>query len=548
MSDKIKKTLVGIIIVIIILFIGIIIAFLLIRPKINISIINNDSRAEIMLLNSNIVKIYNKKNTLKKEPVSLSVESSSDDEIGFNLYISLDDSTIDLSQIKYIITNNNSKDVIMTGTLKEGKIFNSIIPSVGLIAYDIYFYTENNSFNFKDNINLNLYIETYNRTATYLNDYIKGLYTIDGANNIYYHDGQGNYENALLEAEDNSYRYSGGDYILTEKAKREGFNMVNSIGDEPGIINYYCGDKIDAYLCNDGTENIRLGYNNKRVFDNYNEVIKQAIKDGYLKNNNVNNFVCFGSYSATCDNNDLYRIIGVFDDKVKLVKYDYATIEQLGTNGNYENNYKDASGDIFIYYRGHDSLENIGVYNFNEEYNYDLKSSDFINVNLNTNYLNYLGDNWANLIDKTNWKIYEFNYYEQNNSDLNKDTKEIFELEKNVINTYNAKVALMNASDYLYAAHPSNWSYFASGDDTINYGYSINNNWIYNGFNEALIGAVKATHENLTLMFQLRIFYGGIVSFFPTDLPLPVRQTFYLKENVEYVGGIGSINNPIRIM
>ena len=104
MSDKIKKTLVGIIIVIIILFIGIIIAFLLIRPKINISIINNDSRAEIMLLNSNIVKIYNKKNTLKKEPVSLSVESSSDDEIGFNLYISLDDSTIDLSQIKYIIT------------------------------------------------------------------------------------------------------------------------------------------------------------------------------------------------------------------------------------------------------------------------------------------------------------------------------------------------------------------------------------------------------------------------------------------------------------
>ena len=57
MSDKIKKTLVGIIIVIIILFIGIIIAFLLIRPKINISIINNDSRAEIILLNSNIVKI-----------------------------------------------------------------------------------------------------------------------------------------------------------------------------------------------------------------------------------------------------------------------------------------------------------------------------------------------------------------------------------------------------------------------------------------------------------------------------------------------------------
>ena len=42
-----------------------------------------------------------------------------------------------------------------------------------------------------------------------LSEYIKGLYTIDGENNLYYHDGQGNYTNSNLEAGDFSYRYSG---------------------------------------------------------------------------------------------------------------------------------------------------------------------------------------------------------------------------------------------------------------------------------------------------------------------------------------------------
>jgi len=51
--------------------------------------------------------------------------------------------------------------------------------------------------------------------------------------------------------------------------------------------------------------------------------------------NTVNNFVCFGSDEENCPNDNLYRIIGVFDNQVKLIKYDYATKEQLGTGGDY---------------------------------------------------------------------------------------------------------------------------------------------------------------------------------------------------------------------
>ena len=58
----------------------------------------------------------------------------------------------------------------------------------------------------------------------------------------------------------------------------------------------------------------------------------------------VNNFVCFGSTTNPCPTDNLYRIIGVFDENyhgvtgkqlVKLIKYDYANSNLLGTDGDY---------------------------------------------------------------------------------------------------------------------------------------------------------------------------------------------------------------------
>ena len=74
----------------------------------------------------------------------------------------------------------------------------------------------------------------------------------------------------------------------------------------------------------------------------------------------VNNFVCFGSTTNPCPTDNLYRIIGVFEDKVKLIKYDYATSALLGTNGDY---YEDvvASTDAYSsFYKG--TLSNISLY------------------------------------------------------------------------------------------------------------------------------------------------------------------------------------------
>ena len=53
------------------------------------------------------------------------------------------------------------------------------------------------------------------------------------------------------------------------------------------------------------------------------------------------NYVCFGSDESTCPTDNLYRIIGVFDGKVKLIKADYATSALLGTDGDYKDIYSD---------------------------------------------------------------------------------------------------------------------------------------------------------------------------------------------------------------
>ena len=47
----------------------------------------------------------------------------------------------------------------------------------------------------------------------------------------------------------------------------------------------------------------------------------------------TNNYVCFGSDATTCPEDSLYRIIGVFDGQVKLIKSNKASSDLLGTDG-----------------------------------------------------------------------------------------------------------------------------------------------------------------------------------------------------------------------
>ena len=284
----------------------------------------------------------------------------------------------------------------------------------------------------------------------------------DGVDSIYYHDGQGAYINADLEAEDNSYRYAGA---------------------------------------------------------------------------NPNNYVCFGSDEDVCPVDNLYRIIGIFDGQIKLIKSDFTNNSLLGTNGDY---YGVFSNDADSY-QGSLATNSIASYYWNNATLTNVWSESNLNtVNLNQNYLNNIGSKWSNLIATTEWIVggnTTSNIY-------NVPVKTAYQNE--ILNpaestTYSAKVGLMYISDYGYAASPDNWNTNLSNYNTSK---NTDNNWLYMGIFEWSI-----SRRSDTSYFSTGISSDGRVSFDYVDSRYngAVRPTFYLNENVILNGGSGLAVDPYKI-
>ena len=256
----------------------------------------------------------------------------------------------------------------------------------------------------------------------------------------------------------------------------------------------------------------------------------------------VNNFVCFGSTTNPCPTDNLYRIIGVFEDKVKLIKYDYANSNLLGTDGDYRGSYTPDTD----YYKG--SLTAINTYNWNFKAANSPRntwSTSLLNkTNLNTNYLNNIGTTWSNLIEDATWKV-------SGHSTSSVTPSEMYTAEiTNATKTYGSsdgvsKIGLMYASDYGFAASPSAWTktlYNYDGND-VN-GTSIKTiNWMYMGGEEWTISPYSSGANY--------VFYLYIDNAVDADYAgngYGSRPVMYLKASVLYAGGSGTKDSPITLV
>ena len=265
----------------------------------------------------------------------------------------------------------------------------------------------------------------------------------------------------------------------------------------------------------------------------------------------VNNFVCFGSTTSPCPTDNLYRIIGVFGENnhgvtekqlVKLIKYDYATSNLLGTDGDYKGSVTSDSG----FYEG--SLTSIDTYSWN--YKATNKSSDtwstsLLNkINLNTNYLNNIGTTWSNLIEDATWKVSGHSTSAVTPSEMY--TAEI----TNATKTYGpsdgtSKIGLVYLSDYGFAASPSAWTknLFDYNSADVN-GTSITTiNWMYMGDYE---WTISPNSSNSNVVFYLD--GDGYVDNYPADNGFGSRPVLYLKASVLYAGGSGTKDSPITLV
>ncbi len=255
-----------------------------------------------------------------------------------------------------------------------------------------------------------------------LADYIKGLYTSQGSNGIYYHT-----SSLANSAGDNSYRYAGA---------------------------------------------------------------------------NPNNYVCFGSDAATCPSANLYRIIGVFGNQVKLIK--------STSYGSYE----------------WDNGSNI----WNSSTKPDIRST------LNSTFMGTLSSTWQNKIATHAYKVGGMYYSEINTA------KEYYNTEvgsSSSSTTDSMKIGLMYISDYGFAASSDYWT-----TELYRYQRAKRSNWLA-GLTEWewTISRGTGTTYNAFSVESSGYVYGDAA----VDSTNAVRPVFYLNSNVTYSSGSGTESDPIRL-
>ena len=221
----------------------------------------------------------------------------------------------------------------------------------------------------------------------------------------------------------------------------------------------------------------------------------------------VNNYICLGSDEATCPEANLFRIIGVFGDKIKVIR-----AKSVG------------------YQQWHTSADNTW-------------SSSSLNAYLNGTYLTSLGT-IAEKIATTTWKVGGCSW-----SNIKTSVPKI--VYKNEVGssasttTVDKKIGLMYISDYYYSASPSAWTLvgYNKSDATKDYSAAKTINWLYLGSKEWTISRVS----DETFSAFIVDGSGHVFSYNVNFSNFAVRPSFNLDSTVTYVSGDGTKSNPIRI-
>ena len=213
----------------------------------------------------------------------------------------------------------------------------------------------------------------------------------------------------------------------------------------------------------------------------------------------------------------------------------------LGTDGR---DYVGVYSTITSYYKGSMDTSTIAAYRWNYDTSVSVygsnnwTTSEFNTINLNTNYWNYLGTTWQNLITPITWHLGGM-------SSSSNTAKVFYGGERNNAGygsnptTYNDEIGLMYPSDYGYAASPEAWI-----TNLISYDSSTipANNWMYIGLIEWTIIPRSSRND---VVFH--VYYNGALSSYNVHIGYAARPVFYLESNVQLEGGSGTSSDPFRL-
>ena len=351
--------------------------------------------------------------------------------------------------------------------------------------------------------------------------------------NYYYSINNGNY----TSSSSNTYTFSGLS-AGTNYSIRVYVKDTNGVDSNVYTIN--AETESVTYICNTGTNLatcIRSQYTSQGsngIYYHTSSLANGAGDNSYRyagASDEVNNYVCFGSTASPCPSDNLYRIIGVFGNQVKLIKADYTTTTMTGSGGDYYGAYSSSTS----YYKGSMSTSNIASYYWNRSNGTSStntwSASRLNTTNLKSSYTSYIGSTWSNKIATTTW-------YVGGHSTTNA-TPATFQDAESTGTTYSAKIGLMYANDYGFAASPSYWTTKMSS-----YNSARDNNWMDMGLIEWTISrrsslSTGAFRVDSTGRLNFGTVYNGSM--------YAVRPVFYLTSSITYNRGSGTAADPVRI-
>ncbi len=221
---------------------------------------------------------------------------------------------------------------------------------------------------------------------------------------------------------------------------------------------------------------------------------------------NPNNYVCFGydekssdyKEDVKCPSSNLYRIIGIFNDKVKLIK------STTYTSANWDSVYRNLNDNLMMQFDA-DAISGTGTA-------------------------------WGSKISKRVWEMATLNWDSIDTQPKTLYQNEIVNSSNSNTDTYSS--GLMFISDYAFGASPEYWTSTLSAYNKKNI---TSSNWLYLG-----------QDEWTTTYYD---FGGSSVIISASGKPSSenqltshnIRPTFYLKADTQYISGSGTSSDPIII-
>ena len=259
------------------------------------------------------------------------------------------------------------------------------------------------------------------------------------------------------------------------------YQKLSTIG---GVIPEALGNAVE-YLKNNKIETNVDGNENGLYQINQNGDVSSGtdnVREYRYIGPNPDNYVLF--------NNELWRIVGIFNDKIKLVKETTAFQDILNNPSNF-------------------------------------RPEDTSYERLNTEYYNTLS-NVSNVAKQT--------FYTSRQDTTKFQQKEAYNLEKSQNMTYDGHVGLLLPSDYGYAASTSCQVIISD------YNQCADKNWMVNGDNFALLafGSEGSYHSTAPMINAS----GGTEYYYSGEHTVNYRPILYLKESTEFIGGFGTKEQP----